>query len=855
MKNTEYKDVFDFSEEALSMGNKFSAPSFPSFKNAFTLGENIRGMTNVSPLATVKFFNQTPDDLLTKYYPDSGPVVEGSFAVVQDIGSDPEPVITKTVKDFYYYGVEEVNNFAFRVILFSSTDATKLKESFEVSAPSGREILMFVEDNRSDKASGTYGAIKISADVLSFLNKSGRLDYDLYNNREVYTEIKKVIPELEDDQIKSLLQKGYIEDIRVGIAKTYFKLASFFSSGLSFINPGLGILTNDAMRAATSILLEKVILLIEKTKLDENRWQPKPPKLENGEPDESYSYQPLISTGSDSNGSVNFSEITGLLKNMLKEQNDTVRLALNVKKDFRKNGQPKGFLELLYNLYLSAYDIMYDVITGLDQMADLDILKYGARTFNALVCGVWNGLVDSVAGLFAMVKMIYDGITLGKDFAQNIEEYLPVLLEQFDEAVQAIRNISFTETARYIYGKLKEINLTFDPVACAYFTGYAFGFIISLVIEIIVGALVSGGVLDIPIIIEKLEEAIFGIFRLGWGMAKGAAKKVRTFSRFVVKSVKDLIKDFQELLNFLKKGWNEFKNIIDDAFKKSVKILDEQASIFIKKLPSNIGKFVDLLTQNFPKLQKKIVDGLLVIEFKGNILAKINPKGIITEIKYFRELNNYTYFTELKNVKIELEITDNLGRKNIRKYEDTVEVMRKGDDVAFRAKFDEGKVRDGEYINYTYEKSNSNPPYATNPKSKSKVIDKFLKDGDEFYIVENKSQIAPGSFLTDKPIYTIKDLREKLAVLESWKFPQSGNPLVIRKYKVLKEFQVRDGWIGPMEETTKGSTNFGRIYKGGNQQYESLRRFTRDDVFIPSKDASNIGRILEQIESFEKIIN
>ncbi|WP_294310472.1 hypothetical protein [uncultured Chryseobacterium sp.] len=493
-------------------------------------------------------------------------MIEGTFAVVQDIGSDPEPVITKMVKDFYYYGLEEVNNFAFRVILFSSADATKLKESFEVSAPSGREILMFVEDNRSDKVSGTYGAIKISADVLSFLNKSGRLDYDLYNNREVYTEIKKAIPELDDDQIKSLFQKGYIEDIRVDIAKTYFKLASFFSSGISFVNPGLGILTNDALRAATSILLEKAILLIEKTKLGENRWQPKPPKLENGETDGSYTYQPLISSGKDGNGTVNFSEITGLLKNMLKEQNDTVRLVLNIKKDFRKNSQPKGFLELLYNLYLSAYDIMYDVITGLDEISDLDTLKYGARTYNALLCGVWNGLVDSVAGLLAMVKMIYDGITLGKDFAQNIEKYLPTLLEQFDEAVQAIKNISFSNTAKYIHTKLKQINLTFDPVACSYFIGYAFGFIISLIIEIIVGILVSGGVLDIPVIIEKLEEAIFGIFRLGWGFAKGVAKKIRTFSRFVVKSVKDLIKGFEELIKFLKGEKGSFKKIIDEVF-------------------------------------------------------------------------------------------------------------------------------------------------------------------------------------------------------------------------------------------------------------------------------------------------
>ncbi len=640
MKNTEYKDVFDFGEEALSMENKFSAPSFPSFKNAFTLGENIRGMTNVNPLATVKFFNQTSDDLLTKYYPDSGPVVEGSFAVVQDIGSDPEPVITKTVKDFYYYGVEEVNNFAFRVILFSSTDATKLKESFEVSAPSGREILMFVEDNRSDKVSGTYGAIKISADVLSFLNKSGRLDYDLYNSREVYTEIKKVIPELDDDQIKSLFQKGYIEDIRVDIAKTYFKLASFFSSGISFVNPGLGILTNDALRAATSILLEKVILLIEKTKLGENRWQPKPPKLENGETDGSYTYQPLISSGKDGNGSVNFSEVTGLLKNMLKEQNDTVRLVLNIKKDFGKNSQPKGFLELLYNLYLSAYDIMYDVITNLDEISDLDILKYGTRTYNALLCGVWNGLVDSVAGLLAMVKMIYDGITLGKDFAQNIEKYLPTLLEQFDEAVQAIKNISFSNTAKYIHTKLKQINLTFDPVACSYFVGYAYGFIISLIIEIILTVVVTGGTVTIPLIIEKLEEALFGIFRLGWGFAKGVAKKVRTFSRFVVKSVKDLIKGFEELVKFLKGEKGSFKKIIDEVFeitKKEFKELKRKKRIEL--FSTIIGKPINSIL--LKKLQKEFEDlgGALLYNDESfeYIASREKAEGVAIEAITFNE--------------------------------------------------------------------------------------------------------------------------------------------------------------------------------------------------------------------------
>ncbi|MFP3548697.1 hypothetical protein SB748_35500, partial [Rhizobium sp. SIMBA_035] len=82
---------------------------------------------------------------------------EGTFTYIPDNRSDLTSVIKTTVKDFYYYGVQDVKNFAFKVIIFSSTEATKLKECFEVSNPKGREILIFVEDNSKDNISGTYG--------------------------------------------------------------------------------------------------------------------------------------------------------------------------------------------------------------------------------------------------------------------------------------------------------------------------------------------------------------------------------------------------------------------------------------------------------------------------------------------------------------------------------------------------------------------------------------------------------------------------------------------------------------------------------------------------------------------------
>lgn len=633
MKNTEYKDIFDFSEEALSIEKQFAFPKFSSINTTFNIGETIRGMSNVNPLATVKFFNQTSYDINKKYFIDAKPSLEGSFTYISDVGSNLDNEIKTTVKDFYYYNKEEPQYFAFRVIMFSSTEATKLKECFEVSKPEDNEILIFVEDNKGDSVSGTYGAMRISQKIIDTLSSKNRLAYDVKDNANIYEELRKIVPELTNGQIKSLLYNGYIEDTRIEAVKTWLKIASFFSSGVSAIFPGLAILTNDLVRKATSNLLGEVINKIEEARLEEYRWQPKAPKNEKGEIDKNYRYQPLISVDEKDNATVNIAQFANLLQKMLDEQASYVKDKLKLSKKFSGNSEPNNLLEFLYHNYFKAYKIAKSVIGQIKELSDIEILKYGAKTYNALLCGVWNGLVDAVSGLFAMVKMIYDGITLGKDFIQNIDKYLPTLLEQFDEAVQAIKKISFTETAKYIYEKLKEINLTFDPVACSYFIGYAFGFIISLIIEIIIGLLVSGGILDIPIIIQKLEEAIFGIFRLGWGLVKGAARKIRTFSKFVVKSIKDLINGFQEFLKFLKGEKGSFKKIIDEVFEASS----------IKKIGYKGGKILsEAELEDWAKLlMKKYGTKLLKVDKfdKPDILAQFDPNT--NTIKYTDDITEY----------------------------------------------------------------------------------------------------------------------------------------------------------------------------------------------------------------------
>lgn len=53
------------------------------------------------------------------------------------------------------------------------------------------------------------------------------------------------------------------------------------------------------------------------------------------------------------------------------------------------------------------------------------------------------------------------------------------------------------------------------------------------------------------------------------GSTKGVAKAVKTFARFVMKSIKNLMNGFEELIKFLKGEKGSFKKIIDDVFEAS----------------------------------------------------------------------------------------------------------------------------------------------------------------------------------------------------------------------------------------------------------------------------------------------
>ncbi len=116
--------------------------------------------------------------------------------------------------------------------------------------------------------------------------------------------------------------------------------------------------------------------------------------------------------------------------------------------------------------------------------------------------------------------------------------------------------------------------------------------------------------------------------------------------------------------------------------------------------------------------------------------------------------------------------------------------------------------------------------YLESPPSKNGTIatDGYLTEGKEFYVVEYADQKSPGGFGTPNPVNSIKEVREKLAVLKSWK-DEDVDEIVIRKYKVKEgeKVQVRQSIIGPQTEIS--GPNKGEVYAGGDEQYNFFMRW------------------------------
>ncbi|KQT24295.1 hypothetical protein ASG22_09800 [Chryseobacterium sp. Leaf405] len=554
-------------------------------------------------------------------------------------------------------------------------------------------------------------------------------------------------------------------------------------------------------------------------------------------------------------GGVSHGDLVLMLFSTCKNDQELLEIILELEKDDR-------LFKLLHNLKLNAFkelsilisNVYMDYLEKEKQKGDLykDAIENGRQIhFNNNTFGnhnVENFDPKNNKLVFETRQNVIVELFTDSDYNDTIISYLqkPVSCKPLDI-------ISFTPERDI---KFKEFEFSakhnYQLPACLVYLLYrqeSIGSVIFTGLFTLQVALCLTGVGEVIAAIEA--GSTFGVIWTGSAVAIDSA-----FASTLVKEVQEDYPTYTKAVNYI-----VWVRIIADVIK--VRRLENDINSVLKKASKEVDDFISKITtptaRAFVKTlpnewQKSIVNGMLKWTFQGRTFLKIDLKGVIWEIQCFREVENAEIIAEFKELTINTKIITNKGKEISRSYTDNVDVIKsvyKDRDTGiehhkfgFRIKFNEGKLRDAEYMNYTHEKNSNTPPYALSPLIHSKVKDRILMPGEKFYIVEYESATGPGNFLTDKPIFTIPDLREKLAVLEKWKPIKPGDPLVIREYVVLKEMKVRDGYIGPMEETTTGSVNFGKTYKGGERQFECYDRPKSTDMDV----------VFERNDLFEKVL-
>jgi hypothetical protein len=678
--------------------------------------------------------------------------------------TETEKYIEGTFSGIYYTDKNKSSNFEKEfdtklsdVRLFISHDGAYLLENYQkLDKLNNDEIAIFLEVPKDDVFSDNVMLIKAGSNAVQYTNSILNTKW----TKDKYT--------LSEEQIKSLLE--YVHSGN-----------SIWSKIIEVVNEVEDLVVDKMTDAGVYIFSEIANFFEETIRLDEKRWN-------------------------SSHKEYSLKEIEDDIVQFFNQQSKKID---NLREKYKN--QP----DWIKNILNSYREITIKILIVIeDYKADL-------QNNWAFICGLWNGLVDLLSGIFTLIKILFQGIKASYKFNKNEDYYKTLLLEYLDNTIQAIlildwkevtskSIIAFVELQKKLYFQLpkelweKACKLNDTEI------NYYFGYVVFNILEFIIP----------PLKFAKLAKAgklekIVGVLDKIAGLGKQVGKKVDEVAEMFMNTINAVIKK-------LNQGTQDVVKSIDDIYAAVRKYLEELFGVgkakvdnFVNKLPSYLTKFINALPSS---VQKTIVDSLLILHFKGKTLIKIDPRGIILEINYTRTLIDKNLpVSQLKGVKLELKLKNRYGKYEVKSFRDDIEVFvtknKNGEElISISPIYKKGKQQEAAYINQTFSRTEDyidetgtifykEPPFSIYPYSKSKVIDTILKEGDEFFVVENLQQKKPGSWASSFHVKTEKDVREKLQILEKFKSSKPNDPIVVRKYKVKVgvELRVREGYVGNLK--------------------------------------------------------
>jgi Metallopeptidase toxin 4 len=490
-----------------------------------------------------KFTTLSTNDIGNNYYGNNPKFQQGGITVYTD---DDIPIKGGTLDEVKVYGdrfVKEFNGFNF--VLFATKNGALLLEQYKACVPYHDEIVLFLEINDSNNFFGSVMEIKVGEDVLK--SKLPIADMIAFmRTKKVNLDTKDIIELIQEGKFQT--KPGLFSWLYTVYTKVTNAIVNFVFEGLDLLNQG-------------------IIDLFDYLLIDEKHWNNEAEGYSSMFiPDAVYK---LLEQGNDKK------MVTAIVSPVIDHIEAIEKQAL------------KGIKLLKPILPEKIYSILKNVIN--DKLKDLSQLKENVKgdeftTFlkanleiaNAYLCGILNGIVEFIKGIFEIVAIVLNAIqalytgkadplyalSLGTEIFENIIGIIVAF--DFKKFIINAFLLPFTLLAKlitFVKGlnfDLSKIKINLSKV------GYVCGYIIGLIVAIIIDAFLTGGVKAVQDITKALEQ-----FLTKPGVVLRDA--IQTAGRKSVAAVETIIDLIATMASKLKNGavklFEDFKGFIDDVFK------------------------------------------------------------------------------------------------------------------------------------------------------------------------------------------------------------------------------------------------------------------------------------------------
>ncbi|WP_336733135.1 hypothetical protein [Chryseobacterium sp. VD8] len=622
------------------------------------------------------------------------PVIKsGNYEVYTD---ETDPIKETVIEEVIIYKSFDAVFGDIKIKLFASKDGVFLLQRYrEMTEPDDKTIILFLE---IDDGYNLHTVMRIRAG--KDITDSKKLPFANILNLTREHSIN-----VSPDDLKKLLEKGAIANkktfwtwllkiIKAPISDVY----SFFSSKL--------------YNGAADFFENTIAKNIQSIKVSENGWNPNPKEGEFSPaliPEKIWQImKPYYEHKATDDPNLNFlggektvNSVFNSFFEMLDSHKDKVTTILKSMKPYLPASIYKMFLDTARNFLGGISDLKKMLRESIPRLQS--IIYKSFTIANAMLCGIYNSLVDIIAGIFSIIGFIFRFLAIQEEFkddpslmADFFLEYMEGVFEgvmKFDAVDFFFEMISFqAKTALNLYRWITEKapDITLEQVF------YYYGYIVGIIIDIVVETLLTGGVAAVA----KLFEGVAAFMRNPMEkLAQGIAKSVKfgkdllaavlEFMRMIVKKFKEGSKAlFEELKLWMDEIFGVGKKVEDFA------LTDKQRRI--KELREEKARKLEKLKERRDPVKGKRIkqheDFVKKWKAKGRSIKALTTTEIANALKGFTEQGNkIAKLIEEEKVFIHILEDDEYIKFCIEEYGDTLEeavnthAFADGIDMYFRA--------------------------------------------------------------------------------------------------------------------------------------------------------------------------